>query len=137
MGVPNKCEPVDGWVKKPQKNWTVGEQRYVLELLKNERARFKTFKNWTHRFIGAKELAAAGFVYFNRGDEVQCVFCLCIVDDWSYVDCVFEAHRRKNRWCRFIVGLPVGNIPDQDNIREFWENYLKENRKLKIEKNSG
>jgi hypothetical protein len=83
----------------------------VLEKLKKEIVRRKTFGNWPQGVVSPGFLAKAGFFYFNKDDEVQCAFCLGIVKSWGAHDDPFVIHFSKFPRCRFIMGLPVGNVP--------------------------
>lgn len=81
------------------------------DLFKAESERLKSFDNWTVPFIDKNKLAAAGFVYFNNGDMVQCVFCKVQIGNWSNGDDPLLEHVRMSPCCRFLMKLPVGNIP--------------------------
>jgi hypothetical protein len=86
------------------------------ELLKNLRqaaVRLSTFKNWPVRFgyLDPRELANAGFFYYNQDCAVQCAFCLGIIEDWTPADMPMREHRHVFPRCPFVIGLDVGNVP--------------------------
>jgi hypothetical protein len=81
----------------------------ILQKLKKEVVRFRTFQNWKSQAISPNILAKAGFFYFNDSDKVQCAFCLGVVGEWEPTDDAFVEHRKHFPRCHFILGLPVGN----------------------------
>jgi hypothetical protein len=54
-------------------------------------------------------MAMAGFFYYNKGDCVQCAFCLGILKQWERGDNPWAEHKRHFPRCPFILNLPVGN----------------------------
>lgn len=85
----------------------------ILNLLKREAVRLKTFRTWPLQFgyLLPRDLAKAGFFYFNDDCAVQCAFCLGIIRDWTPADNPVNEHRRRFwKTCRFIIGMPVGNV---------------------------
>jgi hypothetical protein len=97
-------------VKKKEK---MGSQKVILDKLKHEAVRLKTFRTWPgeYWFVSVQDMARAGFFYFNQGDAVQCAFCLGIVNQWQPMDGAMGEHRRLFPRCPFVMGLPVGNVP--------------------------
>lgn len=57
------------------------------------------------------QLAQAGFFYLQKHDHVQCAFCRGVVGYWDPADHPFEEHRKHFSSCRFVSGLPTGNVP--------------------------
>jgi hypothetical protein len=84
----------------------------ILNKLKREAVRLKTFDTWPMRYgyLAPRDLAKAGFFYFNQDCAVQCAFCLRIIRDWFPMDEPMSEHRRRFGNCPFVMGLSVGNI---------------------------
>lgn len=76
-----------------------------------ESVRRQTFTNWKLSFIDPDLLARAGFFYLRTHDHVQCAFCQGVVGYWDPGDQPFEEHRRHFSTCRFVSGMPTGNVP--------------------------
>lgn len=76
-----------------------------------ENVRRQTFTNWPVAFIDPGQLAQAGFFYLQKHDHVQCAFCRGVVGYWDLSDNPFEEHRKHFSSCRFVSGLPTGNVP--------------------------
>jgi hypothetical protein len=95
---------------RPPQQYTGLARLEILQNLKREVVRLRTFQNWTSSTIQPNMLAKAGFFYFNDRDKVQCAFCLGIFGLWEPADDPFIEHRRHFQRCPFILGLPVGNV---------------------------
>lgn len=95
--------------QSPQLSDTARDE--ILQKLKSEAVRLRTFQIWTSPNVTPSGLARAGFFYFNDKDRVQCVFCLGIINRWEPMDEPMSEHRRMFSRCPFVIGLPVGNIP--------------------------
>ncbi|KAJ8314476.1 hypothetical protein KUTeg_006626 [Tegillarca granosa] len=81
-------------------------------LLKYERNRLETFKNWpVSSPIPPKDLAQSGFYYTGNEDRVQCAFCRGILKGWDPGDDPQKEHEKRFEKCGFILGLNVGNVP--------------------------
>ena len=78
----------------------------VLELLKHEPARLKTFHDWPYNVPHVKCLAENGFFYFGDGDKVQCIYCLQVFAKWGPFDNPSEVHRQSQPTCPKVVGMP-------------------------------
>lgn len=76
-----------------------------------ESARLDSFVNWPLTFIDPKKLAAAGFFYTKRDDEVRCFMCLIILSQWSEGDDPMVEHQRWSGKCLFVRNAPCGNVP--------------------------
>ncbi|XP_050693069.1 baculoviral IAP repeat-containing protein 2-like [Eriocheir sinensis] len=76
-----------------------------------ENVRRQTFTNWPVPFMDPGQLAQAGFFYLQKHDHVQCAFCRGVVGYWDPADHPFEEHRKHFSSCRFVSGLPTGNVP--------------------------
>jgi hypothetical protein len=97
----------------PPQHYAGVSRAEILLKLKKEVVRFRTFQNWKSTAITPNILAKAGFFYFNDADKVQCAFCLGIVGGWEPTDDAFAEHKKHFPRCPFILGLPVGNLPNQ------------------------
>src|SRR5258705_9860357 len=80
--------------------------------LKNLNTRIQTFSDWPVRFIKAEDLARAGFYYMKTRDYVECIFCRGIICDWQVGDKPMVVHKDHFGWCRFVKGLPTGNVEE-------------------------
>lgn len=76
-----------------------------------EAVRRQTFTNWPLLFIDPGQLAQAGFFYLQKHDHVQCAFCRGVVGYWDPADRPLDEHRKHFPTCRFVSGLPTGNVP--------------------------
>ncbi|KAG0717151.1 Baculoviral IAP repeat-containing protein 7-A [Chionoecetes opilio] len=76
-----------------------------------ESVRRQTFTNWTLPYVDADQLARAGFFFLRTHDHVQCAFCRGVVGYWDPGDQPLEEHRRHFSACRFVSGMPTGNVP--------------------------
>ena len=84
--------------------------------------RIQTFHNWPmEKTIPGSKLAAAGFIYVQRPDSVQCVFCGGCIRDWEHDDKPMVKHKRYFPTCQFVL-LNEGKIQDIDLTRSpFYE----------------
>uniref|UniRef100_A0A0P4WKH5 Uncharacterized protein n=1 Tax=Scylla olivacea TaxID=85551 RepID=A0A0P4WKH5_SCYOL len=76
-----------------------------------ESVRRLTFTSWTLPFVDPDQLARAGFFFLRTHDHVQCAFCQGVVGYWDPGDQPLEEHRRHFPSCRFVSGMPTGNVP--------------------------
>ncbi|KAK3098075.1 hypothetical protein FSP39_015924 [Pinctada imbricata] len=80
-------------------------------ILRFERNRLETFKNWpSNAPVSSKDLAKSGFYYTGTEDRVQCVFCRGILRDWDPGDKPHIEHKNKFPRCPFLLGVDVGNV---------------------------
>ena len=80
--------------------------------LRYEKARLATFIDWPRPYLlDPKELAADGFYYLRNLDHCACIFCAKVIGAWEYGDELRDEHLHYSPDCKFINGLPVGNIP--------------------------
>ena len=77
----------------------------------HEDDRRDTFIEWPIEFIKPEDLAANGFFYLRQYDDVECNFCNGILGDWEEGQIPEVRHKETYPHCKFIRGLPVGNIP--------------------------
>ena len=100
-----------------------------------ERSRLSSFTGVYRKTFGPRpsELAKAGFYYLNMEDVVQCFCCDLTLSQWQEGDNPFELHAIEAPHCKFIQGLPSGNVPLQEseiaqhgtgNSRNFGANQL-------------
>lgn len=88
------------------------ERRFhALADLMYESVRRQTFTNWTLPFVDPDQLARAGFFFLRTHDHVQCAFCQGVVGYWDPGDVPMDEHRRHFPSCRFVSGMPTGNVP--------------------------
>ena len=81
--------------------------------------RLKTFQQFEWDYaLDPTEAAEAGFICVGLGDQVQCVWCQIILENWEKeFDPLFE-HARNSPRCKFIAGYQVHNKPiQQDPVR--------------------
>ncbi|XP_032684282.1 death-associated inhibitor of apoptosis 1-like [Odontomachus brunneus] len=84
-----------------------------------ESARLGSYTNWLLSYIEPKTLAAAGFYYTGQEDVVRCFECRLTLRKWSQNDNPWVDHQRFSDNCRFLRGIPCGNVPidvDPDTI---------------------
>ena len=83
----------------------------TFDSLQYEQERLNTFLNWPLQWPSATSLAKEGFYYLKEKDIVSCAFCYGNVGSWEYDDVPRQEHKRHFPICKFMRGLPVGNIP--------------------------
>ena len=66
-------------------------------------ARAETFLGWNGA-LSASEMYEAGFIYRNLRDQVQCVYCLTVIEEWKWFHSAISEHRGHSPTCSFIVG---------------------------------
>lgn len=84
-----------------------------------ESARLDSYVNWPLSYIEPKTLAAAGFYHTGKEDAVRCFECRLALRKWSKGDNPWVDHQRFSENCRFLRGIPCGNVPldtDPDKI---------------------
>lgn len=80
------------------------------DLLRKEVHRLATFRDWQSEYPKG-DLAHAGFVYTQDGDDVECVFCGIVIGEWQLVDNAIDEHRKYSPQCQLINYYDVGNVP--------------------------
>lgn len=83
---------------------------FFNELMKYEKNRLRTFKNWPIDFITPEELSKAGFYYLLETDHVRCFECKITLFNWEIDDRAIIEHYRKSVKCRLLNGYDVGNV---------------------------
>lgn len=76
-----------------------------------ESARLDSFVGWPLSYIDPKTLAAAGFYFTGKEDAVKCFECRLALRKWSQGDNPWVDHQRFSDNCRFLRGIPCGNVP--------------------------
>lgn len=80
-------------------------------LMKYERNRLRTFKNWPSDNVTPADLAKVGFYYLLTGDFVRCFECKIILHKWDLGDQPILEHYKNNPRCHLVNGYEVGNVP--------------------------
>ncbi|AJD09274.1 inhibitor of apoptosis protein 3 [Condylorrhiza vestigialis mutiple nucleopolyhedrovirus] len=70
--------------------------------MKNENARLATYVNWPVSFLEPSQMAANGFYYLGRADEVRCAFCKVEIMRWLEGDDPAADHKRWAPQCPFM-----------------------------------
>ncbi|XP_036069698.1 E3 ubiquitin-protein ligase XIAP isoform X1 [Oryzias melastigma] len=99
-----------------------GIPRFVIQLMKSEKARLQTFSSWP--FTDPQDLAEAGLFCVGRSDRVQCFCCGGTLNARDLKDNAWEEHSRSFPHCFFILGHNVGNVPlqmDEDEESDYTE----------------
>ena len=78
----------------------------IMELMKHESARLRTYHDWPYNTPHPKCLAKAGFFYFGDTDKVQCAYCLCVFTRWSPFDQPAMVHKAWQPNCPFVTKMP-------------------------------
>ena len=78
----------------------------VLELMKHEAARLKTYHDWPYNTPHADCLAKEGFFYFGDADKVQCAYCLQVFANWSPFDNPNAVHKGGQPGCPRVLRMP-------------------------------
>ncbi|XP_014488501.1 PREDICTED: death-associated inhibitor of apoptosis 1-like isoform X2 [Dinoponera quadriceps] len=84
-----------------------------------ESARLDSFAEWPLTYLDRETLAAAGFYYTGKTDAVKCFECHLTLCKWSKSDNPWVDHQRFSERCRFLRGIPCGNVPinvDPDTV---------------------
>lgn len=76
-----------------------------------ESARLDTFIDWPLKWLNPTLLAKEGLYYLGIHDHVACIYCRVIIGSWVIGDIPQHEHNRHSKYCAFIRGSPVGNIP--------------------------
>ncbi|EFN76761.1 death-associated inhibitor of apoptosis 1 [Harpegnathos saltator] len=76
-----------------------------------EDARLESYKDWPCVSVRPERLAAAGFYYTGESDKVRCFECHVEISQWLPDDDPMVDHQRWSGKCRFIRGIPCGNVP--------------------------
>ncbi|AAP29821.1 inhibitor of apoptosis 3 [Choristoneura fumiferana multiple nucleopolyhedrovirus] len=70
--------------------------------MEDENARLATYTNWTVEFMSPRQMAANGFYYLGRGDEVRCAFCKVEIMRWEAGDDPARDHQKWAPQCPFL-----------------------------------
>nr|ALR70562.1 inhibitor of apoptosis protein 3 [Anticarsia gemmatalis multiple nucleopolyhedrovirus]ALR71819.1 inhibitor of apoptosis protein 3 [Anticarsia gemmatalis multiple nucleopolyhedrovirus] len=70
--------------------------------MKDENARLATYVNWPVSFLEPSQMAANGFYYLGRADEVRCAFCKVEIMRWLEGDDPAVDHKRWAPQCPFL-----------------------------------
>lgn len=81
-----------------------------------ETTRRQTFNDWPIAYMNTDDLSKCGFYYLKDEDLCACIFCGGIVGKWKKGDIPQDEHKRLFANCPFVKGLPVGNIPTQQDL---------------------
>ena len=84
---------------------------FFSTLMKYEKNRLRTFKNWPSEFVTPADLSKAGFYYLLTADMVRCFECKVQLHRWEPNDEAILEHYKNNPRCRLINGYAVGNVP--------------------------
>ncbi|XP_035697595.1 inhibitor of apoptosis protein-like [Branchiostoma floridae] len=80
--------------------------------LRHESKRLETFADWPQPSpVKPDDLAAAGFFYTGKGDNVQCFICGNVMRHWKEGDDPVLKHFYEFPDCEFMLGYGVGNVP--------------------------
>lgn len=113
-------------VKKFAKNTELGDNQIDEEEMAKpeypryceESERLISFIGWPRPYIKPEKLAAAGFFYLGLGDDVTCFECGVEINDWKIGEDPLTEHTLDAEDCRFINGLPCGNVPINSKRQE-------------------
>ncbi|AAZ38285.1 IAP-3 [Agrotis segetum nucleopolyhedrovirus A] len=68
--------------------------------------RLMSFESWpASNHVSPQKLAAAGFYYLNRGDEVRCAFCKVEIMRWRPGDDPLADHKRWAPHCKYVCQI--------------------------------
>jgi len=84
---------------------------HINQLMKEEKERLKSFKDWPVPCVKPEELAKYGFYYMGYKDQVKCAFCKLCILEWQEGDSPFSEHLKHYSNCPFLRGYNVGNVP--------------------------
>ncbi|QBC76092.1 inhibitor of apotosis 3 [Neophasia sp. alphabaculovirus] len=70
--------------------------------MKDENARLATYVDWPVSFLEPSQMAANGFYYLGRADEVRCAFCKVEIMRWLEGDDPAVDHKRWAPQCPFL-----------------------------------
>lgn len=82
-----------------------------LKIYKAQKYRIESFCSWPIPNDNIIELTAAGLIYTQKGCQMSCFECKCIVRHWIKGKNPWLEHKALNPKCRFINGESCGNIP--------------------------
>jgi len=80
-------------------------------LMRYEKNRLRTFKNWPIDHVTPEDLSKAGFYYLLESDLVRCFECKLVLFNWEEDDQPVYEHFKNNVKCRLMNGNDVGNVP--------------------------
>lgn len=93
-------------------------------LMKFEKNRLRTFKNWPLDFVTPSDLAKAGFYYLLTSDLVRCFECKITLFNWELGDQAILEHYKNNPKCHLINGYQVGNVPIDRTPLDVLQEYI-------------
>jgi len=93
-------------------------------LMRFEKNRLRTFKNWPHSFITPSELSKAGFYYLFNSDQVCCFDCKLVLSNWKNGDKAIAEHYANSNRCKLINGYNVGNVTIDRTPLELLRDYI-------------
>nr|UIX56245.1 IAP3 [Hyphantria cunea nucleopolyhedrovirus]UIX56391.1 IAP3 [Hyphantria cunea nucleopolyhedrovirus] len=96
-----------------------------------ESARLATYTNWPVQFLEPQLMAANGFYYLGRNDEVRCAFCKVEIMRWLEGDDPAVDHKRWAPQCPFINGAVSNREEDQFLTRPVHPKYATEIARLR------
>jgi baculoviral IAP repeat-containing protein 7/8 len=73
--------------------------------------RYRTFDQWTNKYINTRHLARAGFYYVGPGDLVKCYFCGVEINKWEFGDNIKYIHIKWNPCCPLMCKYTTNNKP--------------------------
>ena len=79
-------------------------------LMRFEKNRIRTFKNWPVSFVTPLDLSKAGFYYLLNNDLVRCFECKITLFNWELGDLPILEHYKNNPKCELLNGYNVGNV---------------------------
>nr|BDT61650.1 MAG: baculoviral IAP repeat-containing protein [Marsupenaeus japonicus endogenous nimavirus] len=80
--------------------------------LRYEIKRLESFIDWPNKRVQPKDLSAAGFFYSRNTNYCICFYCNEYVRFFDNIPMTIrDIHLKKNPYCLFAQGKPVGNIP--------------------------
>lgn len=89
---------------------------FVGSFMMMESMRKLTFSyGWPHgkEVVCVKEMAQAGLFYTGSSDEVACIYCDIILNEWKAGDVPIMDHAKYSQNCVFLYNQKVcRNIPD-------------------------
>ena len=81
--------------------------------------RLQTYNGWQSQSVRPEDLAAAGFIYQGKEDEVICVCCRQKLKDWEPGDSPMEIHRKLKKNCR-LAQQPEECEGDKSVVQVNW-----------------
>lgn len=70
---------------------------YTEELMR------QSFLSWPHAYPTINEMVNVGFYYTGIEDDVCCIECAIILNDWLKEDKPFEEHKKASPYCKLML----------------------------------